>query len=213
MSRAPKCGGIKTTLLQTLNHCHHNTETYSYVKKWAQKYHYLFLATSFTRWVRFCSFCVNISLFSSALLQMVSDFVVSEVWVLDGVHCSVLLCPLCRLFFGVEQYGTSWLLSRHLCGMSSSAISSASKSSCFSLNPWSSCFSFHLHCDSTEFAFRKCLFSAVSLSTSDFKFLFSNCRCRAERSIFSAILKVIAGARPTKHISIEFEIRWKFRTL
>ena len=25
--------------------------------------------------------------------------------------------------------------------------------------------------------------------------------------------KILPGARPTKHISIEFEIRWKFKTL
>ena len=29
----------------------------------------------------------------------------------------------------------------------------------------------------------------------------------------SNLLKTMPGARPTKHISIEFEIRWKFKTL
>ena len=117
---------------------------------------------------------------------MVSDFVVSEVRGTDGVHCSVLLCPLRRLFLGVELCGTSWLLSRTLCESSSSVIS---KCSSFSFNPWSSRLSFRLDCDSAEFAFRKCLFSAVSLPTSVFNFLLSYCRCLAQRSMFLVILR------------------------
>ena len=30
---------------------------------------------------------------------------------------------------------------------------------------------------------------------------------------FTVVDIMTAGARPTKHISIEFEIRWKFKTL
>ena len=43
--------------------------------------------------------------------------------------------------------------------------------------------------------------------------IISDYQIMKQRDGIGGLVNIHSGARPTKHISIEFEIRWKFKTL